>query len=246
MSTWVSGSGQLVLIPSLLGSDDVSWVAPVTAQYLKKIKHFIVESEKSARRFLKKVDRDIVIDELTFYVIPKNKGKKNKFVGYDVLNEFLMPASMGGIVGLLSDAGCPAIADPGNVFVAEAHKQGVQVVPLPGPSSILLALIASGLNGQSFSFYGYLPIDSGERRIAIRKIEDAAINTKSAQIFMETPFRNMQILETILAVCSPKTKLCIAMDISMPSQKILTLSLSDWRKLKPNLHKIPAVFVMGV
>ncbi len=238
-------NGQLILIPNLLGGDDTSIIAPQVKEIALALKHFIVESEKTARRYLKKLDKSVNIDEIEFYVLPRPKGKFKTRMDRNEMIEMLMHASMGGKIGLISDAGCPAIADPGSLLVAEAHRQGIDVIPLPGPCSIMMALMASGMSGQAFTFHGYLPIDKYERQQAIRKIEDKAKRDYASQIFMETPYRNQHLLNDILAVAHPDTRLCVATDISLPTQSIVTLFIKEWRTMKPEIHKRPSVFILS-
>ncbi len=238
-------NGQLILIPNLLGGDDTSIIAPQVKEIALNLKHYIVESEKSARRYLKKLDRSVDIDAIIWHVLPRPKGKFKSRMDRNEMMEMLMEATMGGKIGLISDAGCPAIADPGSMLVAEAHRQGIDVVPLPGPCSITMALMGSGMNGQSFTFHGYLPIDKYERQQAIRRIEGKAKKEYAAQIFMETPYRNQHLLNDILAVAHPDSKLCIATNISLPDQQIVTLHVKEWKNMKPDIHKKPSVFVLG-
>lgn len=238
-------NGQLILIPNLLGGDDTSIIAPQVKEIALELKHYIVESEKTARRYLKKLDQSVNIDEIEFYILPRPKGKFKTRMDRAEMIEMLMEASMGGKIGLISDAGCPAIADPGSLLVAEAHRQGIDVVPLPGPCSIMMALMASGMSGQAFTFHGYLPVDKYERQHAIRDIERRANDEYASQIFMETPYRNQHLVNDILAVSHPDTRLCIATNISLPDESIVTMHIKEWRKMKPDTHKKPTVFILS-
>jgi 16S rRNA (cytidine1402-2'-O)-methyltransferase len=196
-----------------------------------------VEDLRSARRFLKKVDRDINIDELTFYAMGKHASP-------EAFASYLHPLEQGMPVGVISEAGCPAIADPGADVVAIAQQKSYKVVPLVGPSSILLALMASGFNGQSFAFLGYLPVQQTDRMKALKKMENRIYSEHQTQIFIETPYRNMKMLDEIINTCRPDTKLCVAVDITLDSEFIQTKSLKDWKKQLPDLNKRPCIFIL--
>lgn len=232
--------GKLYLIPSVLGEGTEEATLPSTiSEALREINIFIVENLRTTRRHIKRIYKDKDIDNTTFY----SYGK------YDNLNlekDFLPHILSGENVGLLSEAGLPCIADPGSAVVAYAHDFQIDIVPLVGPSSILLALIASGLNGQNFAFNGYLPIDKSDRIKAIKKLEELARRTKQTQIFMEAPYRNNQLIEALLKTCNNNTKLCIANNITLPSEKINTRTISEWKQKKINLNKKPAIFLIGV
>lgn len=230
--------GKLYLIPSLLGDTDLAQLNPAVVNILPKLNYFFVENVKSARRFLKKVDRTIVIDDLTFYEISK------KFENVQEQMNFLNFAYKGKDIGLLSDAGLPAIADPGENIILLAHHLKIKVVPLVGASSILLALMASGLNGEQFAFHGYLPIQKKERQQAIKRLETQSLQNQAAQIFMETPYRNQQIMEAILKTCKASTFLCVACNLTTDAEIIQTKAIESWRKTNYNFHKQPAVFVL--
>lgn len=204
---------------------------------INSIKYYVVEDEKNARRSLKKMGIQTPIPELILYPL-------NKHSDPDQYASYLKPALEGQPIGLISEAGCPGVADPGAEVVKIAHQKGIKVIPLVGPSSILLALMASGMNGQSFSFHGYLPIDQRERSRKIKDIEDVSKRLKQTQIFIETPFRNNKMLEDILTVCSPQTLICIASNVTQPSEIIKTNTVEYWRKHFPDLHKKPAIFLM--
>ena len=230
----------LYLIPVTLGETEIGQVLPpYNHDIIVEIKHFIVENIRSARRFLKKTEKTIDIDQLTFYEL--NRHTDRKFIG-----EYLEPLKKGQPVGIISEAGCPAIADPGADVVAIAQQRGYKVVPLVGPSSIIMSVMASGFNGQSFAFNGYLPVEVPQRIKALKKLEQKVQNENQTQLFIETPYRNAKMIETILNALNPKTKLCIAAGITCPEEYIKTLTVSDWKKQKlPDLGKIPAIFVLG-
>ena len=228
----------LYLIPTSLGDTDFDKILPANNTVIvSAIKHFIVEDVRTARRFLKKANPAINIDELTFYTL-------NQHTSPEAISDFLKPLYDGYDVGVISEAGCPAIADPGADVVAIAQRCGFKVVPLVGPSSILLALMASGFNGQSFAFVGYLPIQPADRAKALKKLESRVYAESQSQLFIETPYRNMKMLNEIIASCQPNTKLCIAVDITLDSEFIQTKSLKDWKKQLPNLNKRPCIFIL--
>jgi len=231
--------GTLYLIPNTLGDCSLERVIPTAnIEIIKKIRNFIVEDLRTARRFLKKIDKDISIDELRFYIL-------NKHTPPETISGYLAPLADGSDVGIISEAGCPAIADPGAEVVRIAQSKNYRVVPLVGPSSILLALMASGFNGQCFAFAGYLPVPQNERVQAIKRLEKRAQNEKQSQLFIETPYRNMKMLEDILNTCQPKTQLCIACDITLASEYIKTKSIAEWKKEKrPDLNKRPCLFLI--
>jgi 16S rRNA (cytidine1402-2'-O)-methyltransferase len=210
--------------------------------YLKEtidqLSEYIVENEKTARKFLKEAGISIPQSQLTIHDYGKHQRGGS-------LGEFFVGLESGRSVGLMSEAGCPGVADPGADIVAEAHKRGIKVVPLVGPSSILLALMASGFNGQSFTFHGYLPIDKAERSRRIKELESTAIRLKQTQLFIETPFRNNSILEEVLRSCSPKTRLCIACNLTADDEFIKTLPIFEWKTQIPDLHKKPTIFLLA-
>jgi 16S rRNA (cytidine1402-2'-O)-methyltransferase len=230
----------LYLIPVTLGETEISQVLPsYNHDIIVGIKHFIVENIRSARRFLKKVEKSIDIDALTFYEL--NRHTDRKFIG-----EYLEPLKKGQPVGIISEAGCPAIADPGADVVAIAQQRKYKVVPLVGPSSIIMSVMGSGFNGQSFAFNGYLPVEVPQRIKALKKLEQKVQNENQTQLFIETPYRNAKMIETILNALNPKTKLCIAAGITCPEEYIKTRTVAEWKKEKiPELGKIPAIFVIG-
>ena len=229
----------LYLIPNTLGECETSNVLPaINIAIIRKIKHFIVEDVRTARRFLKKVDSNINIDELQFYTL-------NKHTSPNELSSYLDPLEKGFDMGVISEAGCPAIADPGAEVVKIAQTKNLKVVPLVGPSSILLGLMASGFNGQSFAFVGYLPIQGNERTQRIKQLEKRAKTENQSQIFIETPYRNQKLLSEILSTCQGNTKLCIACDITLESEYIKTKSINEWKKSAlPDLNKRPSIFIL--
>lgn len=228
----------LYLIPTSLGESSFDHILPAhNAEIVTELKHFIVEDIRTARRFLKKVNPALEIDNLTFYIL-------NQHTTPDELSSFIRPLFDGFDLGVLSEAGCPAIADPGADIVALAQQHNFKVVPLVGPSSILLSLMASGFNGQSFAFVGYLPIEAAERTKMIRKLETRAYTEDQSQIFIETPYRNMKMLDEILKTCQPNTKLCIAVDITLSTEYIKTKKIKDWKTQLPDLNKRPCIFLI--
>lgn len=228
----------LFLIPVTLGETEHRRVLPdYNREVILGIKHFIVENVRTARRFLKKAESSIVIDELTFYEL-------NKHTTADMLSGYLAPLARGESVGVISEAGCPAIADPGADIVAIAQRKNYPVIPLVGPSSILMALMGSGFNGQSFSFYGYLPIDGNERTQVIKKLEGRIYTENQTQIFIETPYRNNKLAEELLRACRPSTRLCIASDITCPGEYIHTRTIGEWKGKLPDMHKKPTIFLL--
>jgi len=233
--------GKLFLLPSSLGDTaEVSDVIPeLTQKIIKSLDIFIVEELKTARRFLKKIDKNINIDATEFLIFNEHSVKEN-------ISQYIEPLLKGRNVGLLSEAGLPCIADPGAEIVAEAHRQRIEVVPLTGPSSLFLALIASGFNGQNFAFHGYLPVDKNLRAKKVRQLELYAQQHKQTQLFIETPYRNHQMIQTILENCGDETLLCVAADLTLPSQKIISLPVKLWKKITFDLQKHPAVFLLYI
>lgn len=231
--------GIIYLIPTTLGdTSETASVIPVNINHIiNTIDEFIVENEKSARRYLKKLDIKKPLQEITLY--PLNKRTENIQI-----SDYLKPIFEGKNMGIISEAGCPGVADPGAEVVKLAHEKNVQIIPLVGPSSILLSLMASGFNGQCFAFNGYLPKERPERIKKIRELESFVYSKSQTQIFIETPYRNMHLLEDILATCNPNTKLCIACDITLPSEFIKTKKVVDWKKEMPALNKRPTVFLV--
>ena len=231
-------TGRLFLVPVGLGAPDPMEVIPaanITA--IAHIRDFIAENERSARRFLVKAGFPTPIDDLKFSILDKRTPRTE-------LLELLQPALAGRDMALLSEAGTPCIADPGQALVRLAHQKGVQLRPLTGPNSILLALMASGFNGQQFVFHGYLPIDRQPRQSKIRQMEDLAIRTGQTQIFMETPYRNNGLMEELVRSCRPTTMLCIALDLTMETESIQSMPIARWQKKMPNLNKRPGIFLI--
>ncbi len=228
----------LYLIPVPLGETELDHILPPhNNKIIGEIRHFIVENIRTARRFLKKSNPDIVIDNLTFYTL-------NKHTSPEEVSSYLKPIETGESIGIISEAGCPAIADPGADVVAIAQRKGYKVVPMIGPSSILLSLMASGCNGQSFSFWGYLPIDMSEKIKKLKLLEQRIYNENQTQIFIETPYRNHKIIEEIIKYCRPQTRLCIAANITCPDEYIHTHTIQEWSKEKLDLHKKPCIFLL--
>jgi len=228
----------LYLIPVTLGETEHRQVLPTyNRDVIRHIRHFIVENIRTARRFLKKEMPEVSIDEMTFYPL-------NKHTPATDLVCYLQPLADGIPIAILSEAGCPAIADPGAAVVEMAQRMAYTVIPLVGPSSILLSLMASGFNGQSFAFNGYLPIDATERIYAIRKLESRIYAEDQTQLFIETPYRNNTLAAELLRLCRPSTRLCIASDISCPEESIRTRAVKDWEGNLPDLSKRPTIFLL--
>ena len=228
----------LYLIPVTLGDTPINEVLPPhNTEIILNLTHFIVENVRSARRFLKKCNPEIDINGLTFYELNKHTVKEE-------VSTFLSPMKTGLSIGVISEAGCPAIADPGADVVAIAQIEGYKIVPLVGPSSILMSLMASGFNGQSFAFHGYLPIDGSDRVNKIKQLESRVYHEDQTQIFIETPYRNDKLAGDILLHCKSQTKLCIAMNISCENEYIVTKKVGAWKKNLPDMHKQPCVFLI--
>ena len=228
----------LYLIPNLLGDTPVEQVLPpYNHEIIMGIRHFIVEDVRTARRFLKLVDRSIDIDQLTFYTL-------NKHTNPDEVASMLRPLEEGSPMGVISEAGCPAVADPGADVVAIAQRKGLQVIPLVGPSSIILAVMGSGFNGQSFAFNGYLPIEPEERIKVLKKLEQRAYTENQTQLFIETPYRNAKMMADILKACRPQTHLCIAAGLTTKDEYIKTRTVKEWSGHLPQLEKIPCIFLI--
>ncbi len=231
--------GTLYLVPNTLGNPDTSLTIPEhVVGIIQAIEVFVVEDLRNARRYLKKLDRTIDIDRLSFYEL-------NEHTPPEEVPSFLAQAERGKDIALLSEAGVPGVADPGAAVVRVAHEKGIRVVPLTGPSSILLALMASGLNGQLFCFHGYLPVKRPQRLKKIREIEKEALQKNETQLFIEAPYRNDALLSDILETCHASTLLCIAADITLETEFICTRSVGAWRRKKPALHKRPVLFLLG-
>ena len=231
--------GTLYLVPNTLGNPDTSATIPSRiAQVVNAIDVFIVEDLRNARRYLKILNREREIDRITFHEL-------NKHTPPELIPSFLEQAKAGKDTAIISEAGVPGVADPGAAVVRMAHDKGIRVVPLTGPSSILLSLMASGLNGQSFCFHGYLPIQRTDRVSKIREIEQLALRKNETQVFMEAPYRNDALLSDILEHCHPSTRLCIAADITLDSEFIQARTVAEWKRKKPALHKRPVIFLLG-
>jgi 16S rRNA (cytidine1402-2'-O)-methyltransferase len=230
--------GKLYLIPTTLGDMNPDDVLPQTVKRsIDFITDYIVENEKTARKFIKSIHPEKVQSSLRISVL-------NKHTEIQEYNEMIQPCLEGKNIGLMSEAGCPGVADPGAAIVKVAHEKGIQVIPLVGPSSILLALMGSGMNGQSFAFNGYLPIDKSEKKTALKNIEKLSYDKNQSQLFIETPYRNNKLVEDILQTLQPNTKLCIACDITLPTEYIKTLKVQDWKKIKLDLHNRPTIFII--
>jgi 16S rRNA (cytidine1402-2'-O)-methyltransferase len=232
------GKGKLYLIPTRLGDNAPLEVLPISIKrIIENVDYYIVENEKTARRFIKKISSGKSQPTLKINIL-------NKFTEETELPDYLNPCLNGKNVGLLSEAGCPAIADPGAEIVKIAHQKEIQVVPLVGPSSILLALMSSGMNGQNFAFNGYLPIEKSERKSALKQLERLSFEKKQTQIFIETPYRNNKMLEDICASLNVHTRVCVACDITLPTEYIKTQTVKEWKHTTVDLHKRPSIFII--
>ncbi len=230
--------GKLFLIPCTLGDTTPLEVLPLLVKKaVEDIDIFIVENEKNARRFIKSICPKKSQPDINLSII-------NKYTDDSEIPEMLTPCLQGQNIGVISDAGCPGIADPGAIVVEQAHIKGIKVVPLVGPSSILLAMMASGFNGQNFSFNGYLPIDKRERKLEIKRLERISAEQQQSQLFIETPYRNNQMLESLVSTLHPQTNICVACDITLPTEYIKTHTANDWKKIKVDLHKRPTLFII--
>ncbi len=228
--------GKVYLIPTVLYEEALETIPAYILTAVQDCPVFFVENKKTARRFLKKIWREMVIDNHQWFVIHKAE--------HDVTKAFLQLLAEGKNIGILSEAGCPGIADPGQVLIKAAQQACIQVKPLVGPSSVLLALMASGMNGQCFQFHGYLPIDTLERKKKIRELETDSLRNNCTQVFIETPYRNNPLLKDILQSCKDNTRLCIAVDITAASESILTKSVKEWKQEEPDIHKRLAIFLL--
>ena len=223
------------LIPSLLHEEGMRSIPSYITDIVKQSTVLFVENERTTRRFLKKLDKEIVIDNYEWFTMTNDDPN---------IDSFRKKIKEEKTIGIISEAGCPGIADPGQQLVAIAQELNIEVKPLVGPNSILLALMASGMNGQQFRFAGYLPIKYPERNNAIKELESESAKKNCTQIFIETPYRNNQLMEALLAVCQPSTKICIAVDLTGEKEFIKTRSAADWNKNKPDIHKRPAIFLL--
>lgn len=230
--------GKLYLIPTTLGETEPLNVLPLTVKKtIEQIDTYIVENEKTARRFIKKINSSKSQGNLQLYPL-------NKFTDESDLPSYLEPCLRGINVGLISEAGCPGVADPGAAVVKLAHQQNIKVVPLVGPSAILLAIMSSGLNGQNFAFNGYLPIDKGERKQEIKRLERLSFEQNQSQLFIETPYRNNKMLEDLCNTLGGSTDICVACDITLSTEYIKTMPVNAWKKIKVDLHKRPTLFII--
>ncbi|WMJ07814.1 SAM-dependent methyltransferase [Nitrosomonas sp. sh817] len=231
-------AGTLYLIPSPISQENIAWVLPAAVQQcVAGLSHFIVEHPKTARQFLKQIGCEQPLQALQMQILNEHTPSKD-------LPGLLQPLLAGHDVGLLSEAGCPAVADPGAELIRLAHKNNIAVMPLVGPSSILLALMASGLNGQCFAFHGYLPVESAARVQKIMELEKLSASLQQTQIFIEAPYRNQKLLEQLVSVCRDTTDLCIASHLTFSSEMIATRTAKEWRKNLPDINKIPTIFLL--
>ena len=224
------------LIPCVLEESATETIPNYIIDAVKNCQVIFAENERTARRFFKSICKEIVIDNYEWYTIHKAEN--------EVMSAFRQKIKEGKNIGIISEAGCPGIADPGQILIAAAQEMNAIIKPLVGPSSILLALMASGMNGQQFEFIGYLPIDSLERNKAITALETSSQKKNSTQIFIETPYRNNQLIETLLKTCKPSTKLCIASELTGPNEFVKTRTVADWKKEKTDFHKKPVIFLL--
>ena len=231
-------SGKLYLIPTTLGESPIEHVIPKhVVDIINQTNHYIVEDVKTARRYLIKAGIKTKIDDLTLFTLNKHSSPQE-------YESYLKPISEGSHVGIISEAGAPGVADPGADIVKIAHEKNIEVIPLVGPSSILLSVMASGLNGQNFAFSGYLPIQKSDRIKTLKELEKRSYIEKQTQLFIETPYRNNHLIEDILATCQPETMLCIAADITLETEFIKTKPIKEWKKQVPDLNKRPAIFLI--
>ncbi|WP_299890510.1 SAM-dependent methyltransferase [uncultured Lacinutrix sp.] len=231
-------TGKLYLIPTTLGDTEPLNVLPLTVKKaIENIDTYIVENEKTARRFIKKISSGKQQSSLTLFPL-------NKFTNALELPSYIEPCKKGIDVGLISEAGCPGVADPGADVVKLAHENNIKVVPLVGPSSILMAMMSSGMNGQSFAFNGYLPIDKNERKQELKRLEKLSFEHNQSQLFIETPYRNNKILEDLCNILNANTNICVACDITLPTEYIKTMTVNEWKKNNVDLHKRPTLFII--
>jgi len=231
--------GKLILIPNLIGEENFQdSITKKIVQTIKKTNFYIVENTRSARRYIKKIVPEKSIEEIIFFAY----GKHNTF---NIQEDFLQNILCGNDIGLISEAGVPAVADPGSKIVEYAHQYNIKVIPLVGASSILLALMSSGMNGQNFAFNGYLPIDKKDQIKKIKYLENISKKTNQTQIFMETPYRNNKLFKTLISVCNNNTKLCIATNITQDNESIITKDIREWKTMKINIDKQPSIFLIS-
>lgn len=229
-------TGKVYLIPTVLFEDALQTIPPYISDAVKDCQVFFVENEKTARRFLKKIWKEMVIDDYQWFAIHKAEEAVRK--------SFIDLLKAGNNIGIISEAGCPGVADPGQLLTEAAQKESITIKPLVGPSSILLALMASGMNGQCFQFHGYLPIDSFERKKKIKELESDSHKRNCTQLFIETPYRNNALIKDILDCSRDETRLCIAVDITATSESIQTQTIKQWKKQAPDIHKRLAIFLL--
>ena len=232
-------TGTLFLIPVSLGETDNDRLFPnLNLRLLEELDYLVVENEKTARRFIRSTGNKRDFDQLELILLDKRTKQHEISRPIELLFQ-------GKDVGIMSEAGCPGVADPGQILMAEAHLYNIKVQPLVGPSSILLGLMASGLNGQGFTFHGYIPIDKKQRIHKLRELDAAVAKTGFTQIFMETPYRNQHLFDDVLKTCNPRHKLCVAVDITLETEQIKTLAIDEWKAQKIDLHKRPCMFLLG-
>lgn len=231
----------IYLIPSFLSENAVETIPAYVIENVRKCQVIFAENERTARRFLKSMDREIVIDDFEWFTISRPDANSATASNIPV---FRQKIKEGKNIAIISEAGCPGVADPGQILVNEAQKMNVEVKPFVGPNSILLALMASGMNGQHFSFHGYLPIDNFEKIKKLKALEEESATQKCTQIFIETPFRNNKMIETILQQCKPSTRFCIASEITSPDEWIKTKTIEEWKKETIDLHKKPVIYLL--
>ena len=230
--------GKVYLIPCPIGDNSPLSVLPKhTLEVIGQLQHFVVENVKTARHFLKACEHPLPIQSLQFDILDKKTDPM-------LIPEMLEICTQGKNIGIVSEAGCPGVADPGSALVHLAHAKGIQVVPLIGPSSILLAIMAAGFNGQSFAFHGYLPKSGPDLKKRVQQLERISREMNQTQVFIETPFRTQNLIQNLLATCSGKTKLCVAANINQVDEKIISMSVENWKKSKPNFDNVPAVFLL--
>lgn len=228
--------GKVFLIPTVLHEEASETIPLYVLDAVKECQVFFTENERTARRYLKMLWREMVIDDYKWFTIHKAEE--------EVQQTFIQLLNGGNNIGIISEAGCPGVADPGQLLVNAAQKTGAIIKPLVGPNSILLALMASGMNGQRFQFVGYLPIDSDARKTTIKELENESAKKNCTQIFIETPYRNNQLIKDLILTCKPQTQLCIAVDITVPAESIVTKPIAEWKKQLPDIHKRPAIFLL--
>ena len=226
----------IYLIPCVLADGAIETIPAYVIEAVKKCQVIFAENERTARRFLKMMDKQIVIDNYEWFAIHKAEEEE--------LKNFTQKIKEQKNIAIISEAGCPGIADPGQILIAAAQKLNCTIKPLVGPSSILLALMASGMNGQQFEFVGYLPIENGERTKKIKELENASQKSNSTKIFIETPYRNNSLVESLLKTCDTKTLLCIASNLTAANETVITMTINEWKIKKPELHKQPAIFLL--